>query len=198
MGKLFDLEASGYFYTRLQNPTNDHVAAKIAAMEGGTAAMLTSSGQAATFFAMFNICEAGDHFVCSSTIYGGTFNLFGVTMKKLGIDVTFVDADASDLRNVVLNIQQGHAGDINIGKFLEGTRGMSPRELIDYVAKCPPQWKRVDLWKIGCFGPPSGLPPIFSQRKKARFSPSQNSANAATGPRVTGATISPSDNLRVR
>lgn len=91
MARLFDLEDSGYFYTRLQNPTNDAVAAKIAALEGGVAAMLTSSGQAANFYAIFNICQAGDHFVCSSAIYGGTFNLFGVTMKKLGIDVTFVN-----------------------------------------------------------------------------------------------------------
>ena len=96
MAKLFDLEESGYFYTRLQNPTNDAVAAKIAALEGGVAAMLTSSGQAANFYAVFNICEAGDHFVCSSTIYGGTFNLFAVTMKKLGIECTFVDADAPE------------------------------------------------------------------------------------------------------
>lgn len=96
MAKLFDLEESGYFYTRLQNPTNDAVAAKIAALEGGVGAMLTSSGQAANFYAVFNICQAGDHMVCSSTIYGGTFNLFGVTMKKLGIEVTFVDPDASE------------------------------------------------------------------------------------------------------
>lgn len=94
MGKLFDLEDEGYFYTRLQNPTNDAVAAKIAQLEGGVAAMLTSSGQAANFYAAFNICEAGDHIVSASTIYGGTFNLFGVTMKKLGIDVTFIDQDA--------------------------------------------------------------------------------------------------------
>lgn len=94
MGKLFDLEEEGYFYTRLQNPTNDAVAAKIADLEGGVAAMLTSSGQAANFYAVFNICEAGDHIVCASAVYGGTFNLFGVTMKKLGIDCTFVDADA--------------------------------------------------------------------------------------------------------
>ncbi len=95
MGRLFDLEDTGYFYTRLQNPTNDYVAQKICDLEGGYAAMLTSSGQAANFYAVFNICEAGDHMVCSSTIYGGTFNLFGVTLKKLGIDVTFVDPDAS-------------------------------------------------------------------------------------------------------
>ena len=93
MGKLFDLEASGYFYTRLQNPTNDAVAAKIAALEGGVAGMLTSSGQAANFFALFNICETGSHIVASSAIYGGTYNLLGVTMKKMGIDVTFVDQD---------------------------------------------------------------------------------------------------------
>jgi O-acetylhomoserine (thiol)-lyase len=93
MGKLFDLEAEGYFYTRLQNPTNDAVAAKICALEGGAAAMLTSSGQAANFYALFNICEAGDHFIASSAIYGGTFNLFGVTMKKMGIECTFVDQD---------------------------------------------------------------------------------------------------------
>lgn len=96
MSRLFDLEDSGYFYTRLQNPTNDAVAAKIAALEGGVAAMLTSSGQAASFYAMFNICSAGDHFVSASTIYGGTFNLFAVTMKKMGIEVTFVDPDASE------------------------------------------------------------------------------------------------------
>lgn len=96
MARLFDLEDSGYFYTRLQNPTNDAVAAKIAALEGGVGAMLTSSGQAANFYAIFNICQAGDHFVCSSTIYGGTFNLFGVTLKKLGIDCTFIDANTSE------------------------------------------------------------------------------------------------------
>lgn len=96
MGKLFDLEASGYFYTRLQNPTNDMVAAKIAALEGGTAGMLTSSGQAANFFAVFNIANAGDHVISSTSIYGGTFNLFNVTMKKMGIDFTFVDPDCSD------------------------------------------------------------------------------------------------------
>lgn len=96
MGRLFDLEDSGYFYTRLQNPTNDSVAAKIAALEGGVAAMLTSSGQAANFFAIFNICEAGDHFISSSAIYGGTFNLFAVTMKKLGIEVTFIHPDATE------------------------------------------------------------------------------------------------------
>ena len=91
MGKLFDLEASGYFYSRLQNPTNDFVAEKICAMEGGIAAMLTSSGQAANFYAIFNICEAGDHFITSSSIYGGTYNLFNVTMRKMGIECTFVD-----------------------------------------------------------------------------------------------------------
>ncbi len=96
MARLFDLEESGYFYTRLQNPTNDAVAAKIAALEGGVGAMLTSSGQAANFYAVFNICEKGDHFVCSSTIYGGTFNLFNVTMRKLGIECTFVNADDSE------------------------------------------------------------------------------------------------------
>ncbi|MBQ6407342.1 MAG: PLP-dependent transferase [Butyrivibrio sp.] len=96
MGKLFDLEASGYFYTRLQNPTNDYVAAKIAALEGGSAAMLTSSGQAANFFALFNVCECGSHIVASSSIYGGTFNLIAVTMAKMGIEVTFVSPDADD------------------------------------------------------------------------------------------------------
>lgn len=96
MGKLFDLEKSGYFYSRLQNPTNDVVASKIAALEGGVAAMLTSSGQAANFFAVFNICEAGSHVVSTNAIYGGTYNLFGVTMKKMGIDVTFVDQNSSD------------------------------------------------------------------------------------------------------
>ena len=96
MGKLFDLEAEGYFYSRLQNPTCDHVAAKIAAMEGGTAAMLTSSGQAANFMALFNICECGDHIVASSSIYGGTFNLISVTMAKMGITATFVSPDATE------------------------------------------------------------------------------------------------------
>ena len=96
MGKLFDLEASGYFYTRLQNPTNDYVAAKIAAMEGGTAAMLTSSGQAANFFALFNIATCGDHIVASSSIYGGTFNLISVTMAKMGVEATFVSPDCTE------------------------------------------------------------------------------------------------------
>jgi len=95
MGRLFDLKDNGYFYTRLQNPTNDMVAARIAALEGGVAAMLTSSGQAANFFACFNICEAGDHMISTSAIYGGTFNLFNSTFRKMGIDITFVDQDAS-------------------------------------------------------------------------------------------------------
>jgi len=96
MAKLFDLEENGYFYTRLQNPTNDAVAAKITELEGGVAGMLTSSGQAASFYAIFNICGAGDHFVSASAIYGGTYNLFAVTMKKLGIEVTFVNQDAGE------------------------------------------------------------------------------------------------------
>ena len=96
MAKLFDLESNGYFYTRLQNPTNDHVAAKIAALEGGTAGMLTSSGQAANFYAVFNIASCGDHIVSSSSIYGGTYNLFAVTMKRMGIDFTFVSPDCSE------------------------------------------------------------------------------------------------------
>lgn len=95
MGKLFDLEAEGYFYTRLQNPTNDAVASKITALEGGAAGMLTSSGQAANYYALFNICESGDHIVCSNSVYGGTYNLFGMTMKKQGISCTFVNPDAS-------------------------------------------------------------------------------------------------------
>ncbi|MBR6249751.1 MAG: O-acetylhomoserine aminocarboxypropyltransferase/cysteine synthase [Bacteroidales bacterium] len=98
MADLFDLKASGYFYTRLQNPTNDAVAAKIAELEGGVGAMLTSSGQAANFYAVFNICQAGDHFITTNSIYGGTYNLFGVTMKKLGIDCTFVDPDWDDAK----------------------------------------------------------------------------------------------------
>lgn len=96
MAQLFDLKKEGYFYTRLQNPTNDAVAAKIAALEGGVGCVLTSSGQAANFYAVFNICEAGDHFVTSNEIYGGTYNLFGVTLKKLGIECTFVSPEASD------------------------------------------------------------------------------------------------------
>ena len=98
MAKLFDLEDTGYFYTRLANPTNDAVAKKIAALEGGVGAVLTSSGQAANFYAIFNICQAGDHFITSNNIYGGTFNLFGVTLKKLGIECTFVDQDWDDER----------------------------------------------------------------------------------------------------
>ena len=96
MAKLFDLEASGYFYTRLQNPTNDYVAAKIAELEGGTAGMLTSSGQAANFYAVFNIANAGDHVVAVSAIYGGTFNLFNVTMRKMGVDFTFISPDSTE------------------------------------------------------------------------------------------------------
>ncbi len=96
MGKLFDLEASGYFYSRLQNPTSDYVAAKICALEGGSAAMLTASGQAANFFAVFNLAQAGDHVISSASIYGGTYNLFNVTMRKMGIDFTFVDPDCSE------------------------------------------------------------------------------------------------------
>ena len=96
MGRLFDLEESGYFYTRLQNPTNDAVAAKITELEGGAAGRLTSSGQAANYYAIFNICEAGDHVVLSSTVYGGTFNLITVTMKKMGIECTVVDPDAPE------------------------------------------------------------------------------------------------------
>jgi len=96
MGRLFDLEASGYFYSRLQNPTCDTVAAKICALEGGSAAMLTSSGQAANFFAVFNIASCGDHVIASSAIYGGTYNLFAVTMKKMGVDFTFVSPDCTE------------------------------------------------------------------------------------------------------
>ena len=96
MGRLFDLKDNGYFYTRCQNPTNDLVAAKIADLEGGVAGVLTSSGQAATVYAVFNICEAGAHVICASAIYGGTLNLLGVTAKKMGIECTFVDADASE------------------------------------------------------------------------------------------------------
>ena len=98
MARLFDLKDSGYFYTRLANPTNDAVAKKIAALEGGIGAVLTSSGQAANFYAVFNICEAGDHIITSNTIYGGTFNLFGVTLKKMGIDCTFIDPEWEDER----------------------------------------------------------------------------------------------------
>jgi O-acetylhomoserine (thiol)-lyase len=96
MSDLFDLKASGYFYTRLQNPTNDNVAAKIVQLEGGVAGMLTSSGQSASTFSILNLCSAGDHVVCSAQIYGGTYNLFNVSLRKLGIEFTFVDPDASD------------------------------------------------------------------------------------------------------
>ena len=96
MGQLFDLEKSGYFYTRLQNPTNDAVAAKICDLEGGVAAMLTSSGQAANFYAIMNIAEAGDHIICSSAVYGGTYNLYAHTIRKMGIQATFVDPDCTE------------------------------------------------------------------------------------------------------
>ena len=96
MAKLFDLEASGYFYTRLQNPTNDYVAAKIAELEGGSAGMLTSSGQAANFYAVFNIANAGDHVISTSAVYGGTYNLFNVTMRKMGVDFTFISPDSTE------------------------------------------------------------------------------------------------------
>lgn len=112
MARLFDLEESGYFYTRLQNPTNDAVASKIAALEGGVAAMLTSSGQAANFYAVLNLCESGDHFVCASTIYGGTFNLFAVTMKKMGIDCTFIDADASKKKSARHSVPTPNASSV--------------------------------------------------------------------------------------
>ena len=104
MADLFDLKASGYFYTRLQNPTNDAVANKIAELEGGVAAMLTSSGQAASFFSIFNLCGNGDHVVCSSTIYGGTYNLFAVTMKRMGIEFTFIKLSAKVSKNVSCKI----------------------------------------------------------------------------------------------
>ncbi len=110
MGALFDLEAEGYFYTRLQNPTSDRVAAKICALEGGAAAMLTSSGQAANFFAIFNICSAGDHVVASAAIYGGTFNLFSVTMRRMGIQFTFVDPNCSEEELNAVPAQ--HQGDV--------------------------------------------------------------------------------------
>ena len=96
MGRLFDLEESGYFYTRLQNPTNDAVAAKICDLEGGVAAMLTSSGQAANFYAIMNIAQAGDHIVCASALYGGTYNLYAHTIRKMGVDATFVDPDCTE------------------------------------------------------------------------------------------------------
>ena len=108
MGKLFDLEASGYFYTRLQNPTNDAVAAKICDLEGGAAAMLTSSGQAANFYAIMNIAEEGDHIVCASALYGGTYNLFAHTIRKMGVTATFVDPDCTEeeLEAIKADLQQ--------------------------------------------------------------------------------------------
>ncbi len=105
MARLFDLEDSGYFYTRLANPTNDAVAKKIAALEGGVGAVLTSSGQAANFYAIINLCGAGDHFVTTNNIYGGTFNLFGVTLKKLGIECTFIDQNGMMIRLKLLSSQ---------------------------------------------------------------------------------------------
>ena len=124
MGKLFDLEAEGYFYSRLQNPTCDTVARKIAAMEGGTAAMLTSSGQAANFYAMFNICECGDHIVASSSIYGGTFNLIAVTMAKMGITATFVSPDATEEE---LELIRDNTVDFLGVNYYQPLRVMAPR-----------------------------------------------------------------------
>ena len=128
MGKLFDLEAEGYFYTRLQNPTNDYVAAKIASLEGGTAAMLTSSGQAANFYAVFNIASCGDHVVASSTIYGGTYNLFAVTMKKMGVEFTFV-SPACNGRGTGCGIPAEYQGCIWGNHRQSGTVGPGYREI---------------------------------------------------------------------
>lgn len=127
MAKLFDLEESGYFYTRLQNPTNEAVAAKIAALEGGVAAMLTSSGQAASFFAFFNICEAGDHIVSATSIYGGTYNLLAVTLKKLGIECTFVDQGerGRDLQGV----PPEHESDVRRDDLQSGRYGIGRGEV---------------------------------------------------------------------
>lgn len=122
MAMLFDLKKEGYFYTRLQNPTNDNVAKKIAALEGGVGAMLTSSGQAANFYAVFNICEAGDHIVTSNEIYGGTYNLFGVTMKKLGIECTFVNPESSEEE-----IQKA---------FRPNTKVLSAKQYLTRAARC--------------------------------------------------------------
>ena len=127
MAKLFDLEESGYFYTRLQNPTNEAVAAKIAALEGGVAAMLTSSGQAASFFAFFNICEAGDHIVSATSIYGGTYNLLAVTLKKLGIECTFVDQDASRKRSP--SVPPEYEGDVRRDDLQSGRYGIGRGEV---------------------------------------------------------------------
>ena len=128
MGKLFDLEESGYFYTRLQNPTNDYVAAKICELEGGTAAMLTSSGQAANFYAMFNIAECGDHIVASSAIYGGTYNLLAVTMKRMGIESTFVSPDLHS-RRARRRFPSQHQGRVRRNHRQPGARRARHREI---------------------------------------------------------------------
>ena len=133
MGKLFDLEAEGYFYSRLQNPTCDTVARKIAAMEGGTAAMLTSSGQAANFYAMFNICECGDHIVASSSIYGGTFNLIAVTMAKMGITATFVSPDATEDELCNWQSQLKVTNVVSLDEFDMSRNGIKHRNIRDFL-----------------------------------------------------------------
>ena len=140
MGRLFDLEESGYFYTRLQNPTSDAVASKIAQLEGGVAAMLTSSGQAASFYAIFNICGAGDHFISTSSIYGGTYNLFAVTLKKLGIEVSFVDQDAPEA-----SLQQA---------FRPNTKAVFAESLAN------PAMKVLDIQKMAALAHKNGVPLI--------------------------------------
>ncbi len=145
MAKLFDLEESGYFYTRLQNPTNDAVASKIAALEGGVAAMLTSSGQAANFFACFNICEAGDHIVSATGIYGGTYNLLSVTLKKLGIECTFIDQDASEEE-----ISKAFRPNT---KLLFGETISNPGVMVLDIEKCPYRsqtWRTIDRRQYIC------------------------------------------------
>ena len=160
MGKLFDLEADGYFYSRLQNPTCDLVAKKICELEGGTAAMLTSSGQAANFFALFNLCEAGDHIVASSTIYGGTFNLISVTMKKMGIEATFVDPlcteeelNAAFRPNTKMVFGETIANPaltvLDIEKFAAVAHRHGVPVIVDAAAQTPPA---ENLWKFTGMG----------------------------------------------
>ena len=169
MGKLFDLEASGYFYTRLQNPTNDMVAAKIAEMEGGTAAMLTSSGQAANFFALFNICECGDHIVASSSIYGGTFNLIDVTMRKMGIDVTFVSPDATEeeLNEVPFAATSACLPDARLCSLLSARGDPSlgnPLLRLRLLRRTDSLWTRVAPWALAEKGPEVRLNGFGSNR----------------------------------
>ena len=162
MGRLFDLEEAGYFYTRLANPTNDFVAAKIAELEGGTAAMLTSSGQAANFFAVFNIAGAGDHVVASSAIYGGTYNLLAVTMKRMGLECTFVSPDCTDEE---LEAFENLFGRIALIEWVDGKLLSTASS----IAGCGPAFAAMFLESLGDAGVKHGLPRATAYRLAAQM-----------------------------